>query len=140
MVLVNDAVEGIGLGPRMPDGAAKRGITERFVRAKVDATRAGRDCPERILGLKRMPDLAHRDGIERKVETTRDLGCNDDAAAGKSHDDRVTEIHALERHREAVARIGTIAEVRTHQDGSSAVAKPSASGKSVSLLPELLIA
>ena len=109
--------------------AGQIAFTEAFGRAQIDAPGAGRDCPDPVLGLEWVPDLAHCESIERQRKTACDLGRHDYAAAGEPDDDGVAELHPLESRREMAARIEAIPKERAHGADRARARRARASGE-----------
>ncbi len=114
MALVQESVERVRLCLCLLDHAAEVGLVEPLVGAQVDAAGARRDRSDPVLGLQRVADLAHRERVEGQREAACDLGRHRDASAGKAHDDRIAELHALESRREMAAGVEAIAKERAH--------------------------
>ena len=115
VTLMKGSVESDGLRRRPRDHVVQLGLVEVFRRSKVDATAPGRHCPDPVLRLPRVSDLAHRHGLERQREPPCDLGGHCDPTAGETDDDRIAQVASPERLGQRPSRIETIVEQRGHR-------------------------
>ncbi len=115
MVLVKDQIE--RLRPSSFACSITRSssdLVETVARADVDAPVPRGHRAEAVLRLPRMPDLPHRERIERQGESACNLGGNRHAAARETDDDRISELDALECAGELAPGIDPIVEETAH--------------------------
>jgi len=112
----DDAVVGRALGDQGPGhrrlarpgsaGDHERGAGRDHTAQQLG--HVGRDRPERVLGLLRVPHLAHHERVERGIEGARHLGGHRHATAGEPvHHDR-GGVRAGQDGAEAAPRVGAV--------------------------------